>query len=92
MSEMFKPMLDGKKVLLKEKDYYTLSPLTGMPVHYVAKMGGRWNGTMFYHPCNGQYVDLTCGPYHQKIYVSDDGVLYRFDNSEHTFLSLEENP
>lgn len=90
---MFKPMMDGKKVLLKEKDYYTLGPIYGRPIHCIAKLGGRWNGSMLNNKgVHGQSVDLQYGPYHQKIYVSDDGVLYRFDQSEHNYVSIEDAP
>ncbi len=89
-NDMFKPMLDGSKVLLKEKDFYTLGPLYGRPVHCSAKVSGRWNSNVFGKKVNGSIVDYHYGPYLGKIYVSDDGVMYRYDQSDHHYLSLED--
>jgi hypothetical protein len=93
MNAMFTPMLDGKKELLKEKDYYALDPLTGHPVHYVAKLGGHWDGTYFgKKKAGGRYVDVTGNGTRQRIYVSDEGVLFKVDEPGRHFIGISDQP
>jgi len=93
LNSMFTPMLQGKKALLKVKDFYTLDPLTGHPLHCTARLGGSWNGTLFnQNKYQGQWVDLTGPGINQRIYISDGGVLFKVEGPDHRFLSIEEAP
>jgi hypothetical protein len=91
LNSMFTPMLQGDKVVLKQKDFYTLDFMTGRPVHYVARIGGRWSGKLFNKDAfRGQWIDLIGNGMNQRIYVSDAGVLMKVEEPNHYFISIGE--
>ncbi len=90
---LFQPMLDGKKELLRKKEFYQLDPLTGAPVKYMAKLLGHWDGQAFGKAAaHGRYVDLDGGGKHERVYVNDDGVLFHVDEPDMYYLGLDDLP
>ncbi|HEY3781115.1 MAG TPA: hypothetical protein VGL56_08545 [Fimbriimonadaceae bacterium] len=90
---LFKPMLDGKKELLRKKEYTQLDPLTGAEVNYTAKSIGHWDGKSFGKPTDhGRYIDIDGGGKHERVYVNDDGILFHVDEPGMYYLGLDDLP
>ena len=88
---MFKPMLDGKKELVRTKEFFELDPLTGAPVKYTARSVGRWDGKSFGKTADhGRYVDINGGGKRERAYVNDDGILFRVDEPDMYYLGLDD--
>jgi hypothetical protein len=71
----FKPMADGEKVLLQEKKFSRLDPVTGGVVTITAKIGVKFEGTMFLKKFTGHRVEFTFGNKFEVAFVSKDNDL-----------------
>lgn len=68
----FKPMVDGEKVLLTEKKYSRLDPITGGVVSITAKIGTKWEGSMFLKKFSGHRVDFTLDNRFEVAWITKD--------------------
>lgn len=68
----FKPMVDGEKVLMAEKKYSRLDPITGGVVSITAKLGTKWEGSMFLKKFSGHRVDFTLDNRFEVAWVTKD--------------------
>lgn len=68
----FKPMVDGEKVLMSEKKYSRLDPITGGVVSITAKIGTKWEGSMFLKKFSGHRVDFTMDNRFEVAWVTKD--------------------
>lgn len=75
----FRPMIKadptGKaaEVLLKEKTYYALDPMTASPLKYTARVSGAFSGKIFDRDYTGLEVELVGGPERQYAWIAHDG-------------------
>ena len=79
-------MLDGKKVLLPEKSFIRIDPVTRGVKQFKAKVVGHFTGIVTGRKFNGSCVELTAGQEVQKAYVSDEGDLIQVDLPNGHFL------
>jgi len=68
----FKPMVDGDKVLIPEKTFSRLDPISGGIVQITAKIGVPWQGSMFLKKFAGQRLDLAFGNRFEVAFVTKD--------------------
>lgn len=68
----FKPMVDGEKVLMAEKKFSRLDPFTGGVVSVTAKVGTKWQGSMFLKKFSGHRVDFTLDNRFEVAFVTND--------------------
>ena len=68
----FKPMFAGDKVLLSEKKFSRLDPITGGAYNVSAKVGVRWAGSMFLKKFEGQRVEYSFGNRYEVAFVTND--------------------
>jgi hypothetical protein len=68
----FKPMLDGDKVLMSEKKFSRLDATTGGVVQIVAKVGVKFEGSMFLKKFSGNRVDYAIGNRYEVVFVTKD--------------------
>jgi len=68
----FKPMIDGEKVLVKEKSFSRLDPVTGGVVKIQAKVGGKFTGSLFTKRFEGHRIDFTFDGREQIGFVTFD--------------------
>ncbi len=68
----FKPMFDGDKTLMQEKKFSRLDPVSGGMVTVVAKVGVRFEGSMFLKKFSGNRIDLAVGNGFEVAFVTKD--------------------
>jgi hypothetical protein len=68
----FKPMVDGDKILMPEKKFSRLDPVTGGIISITAKVGVKWEGTLFLKKFAGQRVDYSFGDRFEVAFVTKD--------------------
>lgn len=66
----FKPMVDGEKVLLPEKKFSRLDPITGGVVQITAKVAAKFEGSVFLKKFVGHRIDYTIGDHMEVAFVS----------------------
>lgn len=95
----FRPMLrpdpTGKEseVLLKEKEFYLLDPLSASPTKYKARISGSFGGEMFDKKWTGREVEIVGGPEKQTAWISHSGVwLKHVLGTPGAFLILDQKP
>lgn len=89
---MFKPMLKGQDVLLKEKEFYSLNPYTGTPEKYTARVSGKFSGKFSGDLHEGRCVDITGPKGAQKAFISYEGFLMKVEAPNRYYLSIESPP
>lgn len=89
---MFKPMLKGQDVVLKEKEFYMLDPYTGAPQKHTAKVAGRFGGKFSNMQFEGRYVDITGPVLTNRAFLSYEGELMRVDAPGAVYLHIEIEP
>jgi hypothetical protein len=92
LNEMFKPMIKGQDILLKEKTFYVLDPYTGTPQKYVAKVAGRFSGKYSDELYEGRCVEITGPKEVQKAFISYEGVLMKVEATGRYYLHIESAP
>jgi hypothetical protein len=68
----FKPMVDGEKILLEEKKFSRLDPITGGITQITAKVAAKFEGSIFLKKFSGHRIDFTIGETKQIAFVSKD--------------------
>jgi hypothetical protein len=68
----FKPMVDGAKVLIPEKKFSRLDPVSGGIVDVTAKVGVRFEGSMFLKKFSGNRIDYSFGNRYEVAFVTND--------------------
>ncbi len=68
----FKPMVDGEKVLIPEKKFSRIDPLTGGIISVTAKIGVKFEGTMFLKKFSGHRVDFAIDNRFEVAFVTKD--------------------
>lgn len=68
----FKPMVEGEKVLIPEKKFSRIDPLTGGIISITAKIGVKFEGTMFLKKFSGHRVDFTIDNRFEVAFVTKD--------------------
>ncbi|MCC7230286.1 MAG: hypothetical protein IT203_07810 [Fimbriimonadaceae bacterium] len=68
----FKPMVDGEKVLLAEKTFSRLDPMTGGIYTVAVKLGVKFEGSIFLKKFSGHRVDFQIGETKEIAFVSKD--------------------
>jgi len=66
----FKPMIDGEKILLPEKKFSRLDPVTGGVVQVTAKVAAKFEGSVFLKKFTGHRIDYTVGDHMEVAFVS----------------------
>lgn len=90
---MFTPMVKDHKVLIQEKEFYEVNPVDGSPMKRSAKYGGKWNGYWFEHtPYKGFYFDFTDPSHTERVYLTDEGDLFRVEEPDQHYLNIETKP
>jgi|GEM_PF-4634535 len=67
----FKPMIDGEKILLPEKKFSRLDPVSGGVVQITAKVGPKFEGMVFQKKFTGYRIDFTVGDHSEVAFVSN---------------------
>ena len=88
----FKPMIKGDKVLMTEKEFYTLNPYNGAPEKNLAKIMGRFSGKFGPKPFKGRYIDIVREKGGERIFLSNEGLLMKVETPMDYFLYIEEVP
>ena len=95
----FKPMLKpdpaGKEseVLMKEKEFYLLDPVSAAPVKYVARVSGSFSGEMFERKWTGREVEIVGGTEKFTAWLTHDGMWIKAVlASAGTYLILDQKP
>lgn len=68
----FKPMVDGEKVLMAEKTFSRLDPMTGGIYTVVVKLGVKFEGSIFLKKFSGHRVDFQIGETKEIAFVTKD--------------------
>jgi hypothetical protein len=89
---MLKPGVGGAKleVLLKEKEFYILDPMTVSPVKHKALAVGTFSGELFNRKWTGREVEITGGKETQKVWIADDGRFMRMNLPNGVYLMIEQ--
>lgn len=88
----FKPMADGEKVLLPEKKFSRLDPITGGVVTITAKLGVKFEGTMFLKKFTGHKVEFAFGNKYEVAFVSKDNDLLQVNVPNGESLMADNDP
>jgi hypothetical protein len=88
----FKPMADGEKVLIPEKKFSRLDPFTGGVVTVIAKIGVKFEGTMFLKKFTGHRVDFSFGNKFEVAFVSKDNDLLQVNVPNGESLMADNDP
>lgn len=95
----FKPMLKpdplGKEseILMKEKEFYLLDPVSAAPVKYVARVSGTFSGEIFDRKWTGREVEIVGGSEKQTAWITHDGTwLKAVLATAGTYLVLDQKP
>lgn len=95
----FKPMLKpdptGKEseVLVKEKEFYLLDPITAAPVKFTARVSGSFSGELFERKWTGREVEIVGGSEKQTAWIAHDGTMLKSVlSSAGTYLILDQKP
>lgn len=88
----FKPMAEGEKVLMPEKKFSRLDPTTGGVVNIVAKMGVKFEGTMFLKKFSGHRVDYSFGNRYEVAFDSKDMDLLQVNLPNGESLMADNDP
>lgn len=71
----FKPMVDGEKVILPEKKFSRLDATTGGVIQVTAKLGVKFEGSMFLKKFSGHRIDYAVGNRYEVAFVTKDADL-----------------
>lgn len=85
----FQPMLDGAKVLLKEKKFLTFDPVTGGLVRWKAEVRTRFHGVLNDEKCQGTLVEVRHDKAIEEILVDDDGILVQVNLPDKAAIVLD---
>lgn len=88
----FKPMVDGEKVLMPEKKYSRLDPITGGVVSITAKIGTKWEGSMFLKKFSGHRVDFTLDNRFEVAWITKEMDLLQVNVSNGESLMADIDP
>lgn len=88
----FKPMVDGERVLMAEKKYSRLDPITGGVVSITAKLGTKWEGSMFLKKFSGHRVDFTIDNRYEVAWVTNGMDLLQVNVSNGESLMADIDP
>lgn len=88
----FKPMADGEKVLLQEKKFSRLDPVTGGVLTVTAKIGVKFEGTMFLKKFSGHRVEFGFGDKFEVAFVSKDNDLLQVNVPNGESLMADVDP
>jgi hypothetical protein len=85
----FKPMLVDGKVVLREKKYTVLNPLTGGLEDYVVYPAGTFKGEWLSATFKGKLFNID-GPKHtsEKVFIDDTGDLVKVNLSEEKYFVI----
>lgn len=92
---MLKPDPAGKasEVLVKEKEFYLLDPLSASPVKYRARVSGSFSGELFNRGYTGREIEISGGPEVERAWIAHDGTLLKMVMSTAgAYLVLEQKP
>jgi hypothetical protein len=89
----FKPMFENGKLILREKDFCVVDPLTGGVEKYHVRSSGRFKGNFLFATFQGQLFDIE-GPNHfsQKVFLDDKGDLVKVQLDEERFFVISVVP
>ncbi len=88
LDAMFKPMMDGEKVLTSFKEYCTFDPFTQAFTKYKAEVSGSFKGSWLGVKFEGRHVNITGPKESQVAFMSKENDLVRVDLPEHTCIVL----
>jgi hypothetical protein len=88
----FKPMVAGDKVVLPEKSFARLDPVSGGIVQITAKIGTPWQGSMFLKKFSGHRVDLSFGNRYEVAFVTKDMDLLQVNLPNGESLMMTSDP
>jgi hypothetical protein len=80
LHNMFKPMLRGEEVLMREKKFSIFNPITSQVEEYTATIGGVFNSQYMTAWFKGHHVEIT-GPnkFWERAFVTKDGDLIKVE-------------
>jgi hypothetical protein len=73
----FKPMVVDGKVVLRDKDFYVLNPITGGIDKYSAHIAGTFKGEFLSATFKGKLFDIEGPKSRQKVFIDDTGDLVK---------------
>jgi hypothetical protein len=77
LNAQFKPMVVDGKVVMRDKDFYVLNPLTGAIDKYSAHVSGTFKGEFLSATFKGKLYDITGPKFFEKVFVDDTGDLVK---------------
>jgi hypothetical protein len=89
LDAMYKPMQVNGKVLMQEKKFAVLNPLTGGVQKVTARISGHFNWNLALVKRKGTVVEITWPDHVQKAYVDENGELLKVDLPEGRYLLFE---
>jgi hypothetical protein len=88
----FKPMIKDGKVLMEDKEFYLIDPVTMGIRKCKAHVKGRFAGEVMREKFKGHTIEITTPEDKQVAYVSQEGDLLRVDLPSDRYLLLEYLP
>jgi hypothetical protein len=94
LQALFSPMIVEGKVVLKEKEFARLDPLTGGPIKFTARIAGKFSGRLddSKRIYEGHTIDIKGGGRSEKAFVSHSGLLMKVELPQERYLHLEMSP
>ncbi len=88
LDAQFKPMMEGDKVILSYKEYYTFDPFTQAFTKFKASVSGTFHGTWLGTKFEGIHVDIEGPKDKQVAFMSKESDLIKVELPEHTAIVL----
>lgn len=93
-ADPFKPMVKAGsggaplEILLKEKEFYILDPMTISPMKCKALVSGSFSGEMFNRKWAGKEIEITGGREKQTAWIANDGRFMRLNMPNGVYLQI----
>jgi len=93
LNDRFKPMIADGKLLIRDKEYSELNPLTGGLDKYTIRSSGTFKGELLFAPFQGRLFDLD-GPnkLFEKVYIDNTGDLVKVVLNDDEFFVINVIP
>jgi hypothetical protein len=93
LNAQFKPMIVDGKVVLREKDFCVVNPLTGGIEKYNVHTSGTFKGTLLFATFQGKIFSID-GPNRisQKVFIDDSGDIVKVALSDEKYFLIQSVP